>query len=61
MAAKNPTPAASALVFTKDKETKNTIRYTRQEEGENVSGSIYVQKSALPATVPSTITVTVNI
>ena len=59
MSAKNP--AAASLVFTKDKETKNTIRYTRQEEGENVSGSIYVQKTALPDAVPATIIVTVAV
>ena len=33
------------VTFVKDKETKNTIRFT-SPIGEEVSGSIYVQKSS---------------
>lgn len=34
-----------SITFTKDKETKNTVRFTAPMGGE-ISGSIYVQKSS---------------
>jgi hypothetical protein len=35
----------SVITFTKDKETKNTVRFTAPA-GSEVSGSIYVQKGS---------------
>lgn len=34
------------VVFTKDKETKNTIRFVTGNPGDEVSGSIYVRKDS---------------
>jgi hypothetical protein len=34
-----------SITFTKDKETKNTVRFTAPM-GSEISGSIYVQKSS---------------
>ena len=40
------------LKFTKEKETKNTIRYQEQSDGDVVIGPLYVQKSALGENPP---------
>ena len=34
------------VTFTKDKETKNTIRFVAGKPGDEVSGSIYVRKDS---------------
>lgn len=47
------------VTFTKNKETKNTVRY--QETGlDIIIGPLYIQKSFLGDTIPETVTVTVS-
>ena len=41
------------LKFVKEKETKNTVRYQEQSDGDNVIGPLYVQKSALGDNPPA--------
>ena len=50
------------LDFTKEKETKNTIRYQEVKDGENfVIGPLYIQKSFLPEKIPENIKITIHI
>jgi hypothetical protein len=50
------------LVFLKEKETKNTIRYQEvKENGNIVIGPLYIQKSFLPDKIPENIKITINI
>ena len=50
------------LRFTKEKETKNTIRYQEvKESGEIVIGPLYIQKNFLPEKTPETIKITIHI
>ena len=50
------------LVFVKEKETKNTIRYQEvKENGNIVIGPLYIQKSFLPDKIPENIKITINI
>ena len=50
------------LVFVKEKETKNTIRYQEvKEHGNIVIGPLYIQKSFLPDKIPENIKITINI
>ncbi len=47
------------VTFTKNKETKNTVRY--QENGSDIIiGPLYIQKTFLGSPIPETVTVTVN-
>ena len=48
------------LTFAKEKETKNTIRYQEQTDGDVVIGPLYVQKAALGDNPPSTISITIG-
>jgi len=48
------------IIFTFEKETKNTIRYQEQTDGKPpVVGSLYVQKWALGTPVPEALQVTI--
>ena len=50
------------LEFTKEKETKNTIRYQEVKgSGEIVIGPLYIQKNFLPKKTPETIKITIHI
>ena len=46
--------------FTKERETKNTVRYQEQEEEGFKIGTLYIQKSALGSNPPSQIEVTIT-
>ena len=49
------------LIFTVEKETKNTIRYTEQTDGKPPAiGTLYVQKRLLGQDPPKKLTVTVQ-
>ncbi len=50
------------LVFTIEKETKNTVRFTEKPDPGQpaIVGTIYVQKWAFPGDVPKEITVTIK-
>jgi hypothetical protein len=50
------------LTFTKEKETKNTIRYqeTTEANGKIIIGSLYIQKSFLEANPPESLSVTIT-
>ena len=53
---------AQTLTFSLERETKNTVRYSEQTDGNPPTvGTIYVQKSAMGANPPKTSTVTVNV
>ena len=50
------------LDFTKEKETKNTIRYQEVKDKEKfVIGPLYIQKSFLPEKIPENIKITIHI
>ena len=44
------------LTFKQEKETKNTVRYQEQSDGDVVIGPLYVQKSALGENPPADLT-----
>ena len=50
------------IEFTRDKETKNTVRFQEQvADGEQAGiGPLYIQKHALGSEPPKTVTVTVS-
>ena len=50
-----------SLTFAYERETKNTIRYQEQPEGDTppAIGTLYVQKAVLGAEPPKTLTVTI--
>jgi hypothetical protein len=52
-------PRTIEIVFTKDKDTKNTVRFTSAQGGE-VSGGIYVQKGS-PLASKTNITATITV
>ena len=45
------------LTFKQEKETKNTVRYQEQSDGDVVIGPLYVQKSALGENPPEELSV----
>ena len=45
------------LTFKQEKETKNTVRYQEQSDGDDVIGPLYVQKSALGEDPPAELSV----
>jgi hypothetical protein len=45
------------LTFKQEKETKNTVRYQEQSDGDVVIGPLYVQKSALGENPPAELSV----
>ena len=45
------------LKFKQEKETKNTVRYQEQSDGDVVIGPLYVQKSAFGEIPPTELTV----
>ena len=45
------------LTFTQEKETKNTVRYQEQSDGDVVIGPLYVQKSALGENPPAELSI----
>lgn len=49
------------LTFKQEKETKNTVRYQEQSEGDVVIGPLYVQKSALGEKPPAELSVSIDI
>ena len=52
---------AQTLTFSLERETKNTVRYSEQTDGNPPTvGTIYVQKSAMGDNPPKTLTVTVS-
>ena len=52
---------AQTLTFSLERETKNTVRYLEQTDGNPPTvGTIYVQKSAMGDNPPKTLTVTVS-
>ena len=52
---------AQTLTFSLERETKNTIRYAEQTDGNPPTvGTIYVQKWAIGDDPPKTLTVTVS-
>ena len=52
---------AQTLTFSLERETKNTIRYAEQTDGNPPAvGTIYVQKWAIGDDPPKTLTVTVS-
>ena len=48
------------LTFKKEKETKNTVRYQEQSDGDVVIGPLYIQKSALGEKSIEIISVTIG-
>ena len=50
------------LVFTLERETKNTIRYQEKPEAGQpaIVGTLYVQKFVFPGDVPQELTVTIK-
>lgn len=52
---------SQTLIFTMEKETKNTIRYMEQTDGKPPAiGSLYVQKWLVGQNPPKTLTVTIQ-
>ena len=52
---------AQTLTFSLERETKNTVRYSEQTDGNPPAvGTIYVQKSVMGDNPPKTLTVTVS-
>ena len=52
---------SQTFTFSLERETKNTVRYPEQTDGNPPSvGTIYVQKSAMGDNSPKTLTVTVS-
>ncbi len=49
------------LTFKQEKETKNTVRYQEQSDGDVVIGPLYVQKSALGENPPAELTLWLEI
>ena len=50
------------LTFTREKETKNTIRYQEVNDGQDVViGPLYIQKHFLPIDIPANIRITITI
>ena len=49
------------LTFKQEKETKNTVRYQEQSDGDVVIGPLYVQKSALGENPPAELSVSIDI
>ena len=49
------------LTFKQEKETKNTVRYQEQSDGDVVIGPLYVQKSALGENPPEELTLWLEI
>lgn len=51
-----------AATFKLDKETRNTIRYAEETEGQRpVVGMLYVQKAELPEPSPKRVRVTIEV
>ncbi len=49
------------LTFSLERETKNTIRYSEQTDGEPPTvGTIYIQKWAMGENPPKTLTITIK-
>ena len=48
------------LTFTQEKETKNTVRYQEQSDGDVVIGPLYVQKSALGENPPAELSIWID-
>ena len=49
------------LTFKQEKETKNTVRYQEQSEGDVVIGPLYIQKSALGSNPPSELSLHIDL
>ena len=49
------------LTFKQEKETKNTVRYQEQSDGDVVIGPLYVQKSALGDNPPEELSITIEV
>ena len=50
------------LTFTREKDTKNTIRYQEVNDGPDVViGPLYIQKHFLPTNIPTNIQITITI
>lgn len=49
------------LTFKQEKETKNTVRYQEQNDGDVVIGPLYVQKSALGDNPPEELSITIEV
>jgi len=50
------------LTFTREKDTKNTIRYQEVRDGSDVViGPLYIQKHFLPTIIPTNLRITVTI
>ena len=49
------------LTFKQEKETKNTVRYQEQSDGDIVIGPLYVQKSALGENAPAELTIWIEL
>ena len=49
------------LTFKQEKDTKNTVRYQEQSEGDIVIGPLYVQKSALGETPPAELSIWIDL
>ena len=49
------------LTFKQEKETKNTVRYQEQSDGDVVIGPLYVQKSALGENPPAELSVSIEL
>ncbi len=49
------------LVFTLERETKNTVRYQERTDGQPaIIGTVYIQKSVVGSNPPKEITVTIS-
>ena len=49
------------LTFKQEKDTKNTVRYQEQSEGDVVIGPLYVQKSALGDNPPAEFSIWIDL
>jgi hypothetical protein len=49
------------LTFKQEKETKNTVRYQEQSDGDVVIGPLYIQKSALGENPPAELRLSIEI
>ena len=53
---------SKTLTFTREKDTKNTIRYQEVRDGSDVViGPLYIQKHFLPKIIPTNLRITVTI
>lgn len=48
------------IKFVKEKETKNTVRYKEDSEGQDAIGTIYIQKWVLGGSPPSRLRISLH-